>query len=223
MEVPKDPQKYNELSQFIHSLSLNMDDTGQKWFMCFGTLLFLCRDKIFNMAQDIDIGVIGDANVVINVLNNAYMPVDKVLNDVTKNPLKVTYMCEQPKIMIDIFFWKKIGSMYYHVEPMENPIPKSGILSSYKFKGVPADCFEMDDDYYDGIKRDSRYEGAPRKTRTWDGLIKGFESEGFTVALPRGYGNCLDIWYPHWLIRRENFGTSMARQEITVSSCKDLK
>ena len=222
-KVKIDPQKRNELVGFIRNLSLSLDSSGQKWFICFGTLLFLLRDKIFNMQQDIDIGIVGDPIKVCQVLNNAYTVNDVVFDTETKHPLKTTYMCERPRIMIDVFFWKKVGNMYYHIEPMENPIPKSGFLNSYKFKGIPAECFDMPENTIEALKRDVRYEGAVKNNGTWNRMIPGLETEGISVAAPYEQGRCLDIWYPNWALAIENYGTSMSEWIKEVRNCKDLK
>jgi hypothetical protein len=210
----------NQLINFIRFVSESMNQTEQKWFLCFGTLLKLIRDRVFDTSQDIDIGVIGSPSNVISVFNVAIgNPTGIIINDVTKESLNLHYQYND--VNIDIFFWKKIGAYYYHTYDTmheRKPVP-----SKYVFKGVPASCFEAEQELVQRYRRDQRIGYMMNIDGTFKKLIPGLESEGISVNVPWKYGALFDFWYPNWGERNDKWGVSESPFIKEVKSCKELK
>lgn len=213
----------SEQIRVIRSITDTMESTQTKWFIAFGTLLHLLRDRVFDLTDDIDVGVITeDYKAVHQAFSLSHKKVAQVVNDVTGNPLKVTYQMPDSKLMIDIFFWQKRGSLYYHTYDEEFEQPKSGVLSKYKFRGVEAECFDVDEANTKAYQKNIHYREAFRPDGTWMAWVPGYEGESLYTVLPYGYGRCLDLWYQNWALRNDQFGCSVSPYVKEVRSCKDL-
>jgi hypothetical protein len=200
-----------------------LDQTGQKCFICFGTLLYFCRDKVFRVDDDIDIGVIGDPDYVAAVFSNIFVPIAKVIDDATGEPYQMTFKSSMCKGSIDVYFWHKKDGFYYHTYNVSMEKSVSGKLSKYTFKGTPASCFDAPPGVIDRYQDDIRYGRAMTNNGTWDHLLPQCPEEGISMPLPFGYGHCLDTWYPDWGVKRPQFGQSEAANTFTVKTCRGLK
>jgi len=200
-----------------------IDQTGQKCFLCFGSLLFFVRDKQFRVDDDIDIGVIGNHEPVIAAFSSMFTPISKVIDDITKKPYQMTFKSHLCSGSIDLYFWHKKEGYYWHTyNTMLEKIP-AGIPSKYVFKGIPAACFDVSPEIIAKYQEDIRYGRAMNTNGTWSHLIPQCPEEGISMPLPFNYGWCLDVWYPSWCVKMPNFGVSEAAKTFTVKSCKGLK
>lgn len=215
----------NKFVASMRNLSGTMSQANIKWFLCFGSLLSLVRDRKVDMTQDIDIGVVGTSPLLVDTLSRAFQPMHCVRHDVTGEVLNQSYRCVGTNIIpytLDVFFWLKVGNMYYHTYDVNQSRPKDGILKGYTFKGVPASYFEAPDEVVEKYRRDSRLGRALNKNGTWVRLIPGYESTGISLAAPYLQGSCLDKWYPDWPMRRPEWGVSETPWVKKVKSCREL-
>jgi len=223
---------FDPRANLIGQLFGALGSSDQKWFLCFGTLLKLCRGQGFLFDEDIDIGVIGFSGNVIQSLQHTagFVPTSYILDDDTKEYLKITYRWQNPlsrsqsdNILseIDFYFWKKAGQIYYHYYDEQARRPQNGIPEEYHFKGIPASCFEPTKEEVDRFSKDRKYREYLTKHGTWQSTVPGYETTGVKVCKPYRYGTCLDFWYPDW--NGERPGVSKTDYPITVKSCKDLK
>ena len=161
-------------------------DEYQKWFMSFGTLLYLVRDFGQEYATDIDVSVMDnyDADRVnYGLLQNGFVESQKIINSITREPLFISYETRSGN-HVDIFFWKKFNDMYWHTYDYNMERPEFGIPKQYVFKGTPAHMFA----------------GDPVKFK-WFDLISD-------IKIPLKYGTLLDYWYPGWVKPDPDFGQS---------------
>jgi len=186
-----------------------------KWFVCFGNLLHLIRDKSLENDKDVDIGVfyehmaLANPNAIVNGFEKfGYTRLLYIEHDIDEKPL---YMCfRHPELPpIDIFCWFKHGKYRYHTfDTLQEKVKKRPSL--YKFLGVPAKYLPDPD-------------GRLPKDPT---IVKQmfFQSTPQYVAeiyLPLNTGTLLDIWYPNWLKPRSM--TSMSPEVVTMKSCRQWK
>lgn len=198
-----------------------LNQTGQKCFLVFGTLLYFCRDKVFRTDDDIDIGVIGDPAPVLSAFESFFTPVSMVAGN-DGEPWQSTYSSHLCKGSIDVYFWRKRNGYLYHTYNalMEKT---SGILSQYTFKGIPADCIEVPQRIIQKYQEDIRYGRDMTDFGTWNKLLPQCPEEGITMPLPFSYGWCLDVWYPDFVTKRPLFGVSEAADTFTVKTTRGLK
>jgi len=171
-----------------------------KWFISFGSLLYIIRDKKLGLefTQDIDISIIGphELDKILNALGeDGFTKCRHIINDKTGETLYVDL--KSPHGMnVDLFVWIKKGGFYFHTYDYMNEKPESGIPEKYHFKGTPAEYFE----------------GEPYKY-SW------FE-EISPLKIPRLYGTLLDYWYPNWYIPDSEFGVSRCQVLLEPSTCE---
>lgn len=185
-----------DLREIDSAFSQCHDNGKHKWFISFGSLLYLVRDRGKPFNQDIDISIIGEHRfdrILNQLLNNGFTLTNRVINDVTKEPLFVE-LKSPSGIMVDVFFWIREGDNYWHTYDYMRE--KKEIPTTYVFKSLPAYMFD----------------GAPYKT----------EFEGVELNLPNKYGTLLDYWYPNWFIPDEEFGQSLCQTRKELKSCGDL-
>lgn len=199
-----------------------IDQTGQKCFLCFGTLLFWVRDKTFRVDDDIDIGVIGEPELVVSAFSSMFRGVSRVVDDSTGRPFQVTYSSSMCRGSIDLYFWHKKDGFYWHTYNTLMEKLRNGVPSKYVFKGLPAECFDVDRKVVERYQEDIRYGRAMTNHGTWDHLVPQCPEEGISMPLPFSYGRCLDVWYPDWHVVRSQFGVSEAAHTFTVKSCRGL-
>jgi len=198
-----------------------MQGCGQKAFLCFGTLLHFIRDKRFDMTEDIDIGIIGKAESVLNSVQGVLEPSCMIRDDYTNEPLNVHF--NGLGCTVDMYFWKKRNGYYYHTYDNQHINPVNGKLPEYEFKGVKADCFDVPDDVIKAYQEDMRYGRGLNDFGCWLHPVHGIEAEGITLPVPWGYGAVLDQWYPNWSIPNPQYGVSEAPHRFTVKTCKGIK
>jgi len=184
-----------------------------KWFICFGTLLGLIRDKgIIEGDTDIDIGIFQEdinEKQIFSIMERYDYKCTKIIRlDNTDKTITKTYQhptlayaCFEHKTMpcIDMFGWYKWGDYRFHTydyygEGKEYP-------SKYYWKGVESRYFEK--------MAHSRF-----GTRTQDLLIRH-------VSYPMWYGHLLDLWYPDWKTPRK--GESVSPYCLEMKSCKKFE
>jgi len=171
-----------------------------KWFVCFGTLLRMIRDK-GNMKEgdDIDLGLLYeefDQHIIENHIKAFGLEIERmIINDVTKTPLYYGLKAYGTNIHICIFLWYKHKNIRYHTYDINRE--GKNVPSKYIFKGVPADTLEGD----------TQQMPVPNTYRT--------------VNVPRGYGRLLDTWYPDWLTKRK--GQSSTKWQLEMKSCKQFE
>ena len=209
----------------VRTLAGTLDTLGARWFVCFGTLLSLLREHVLDFSSDVDIGVIGPCQSAIDILSRAYQPMYCIRNDKTGEVLQHSFRCSGTNNItytLDVYFWVKVGNMYYHTYDVSQERPKNGIPRQYEFKGVPASHFDPTPEELKAYMKNPKMQGAMNKNGTWRSLLEGFEGDGISVCTPFGYGACLDTWYPDWSMRRPQWGVSDTKWIKRVKSCKDL-
>jgi hypothetical protein len=199
------------------------DSMNTKWFLSFGSLLHFVRDRELNLEEDIDIGIIGNAEQAISALSAFVTPTHAVRNDVTGEPFSITFKHEHLGFVLDLFVWKRKDGMLYHAYDHTMTFPANGILSEYQFKGIPAHCFDVDQPTIEMYQKDIRYGRAMTNFGTWKHAVPQIEEEGIELCLPFFYGACLDHWYSEWLTKRPQFGVSLAAHTFTTKSCAGIQ
>lgn len=178
-----------------------------KWWFCFGTMLTLIRDEgKFKKIDDVDVGVFYDDFEPRYITNwcksNGFVITKHIVDDITRKPL---YYSIEPmediqkitgKFALDVFMWIKYKGFYWHTYDVKMEKPSNGIPRKYIFKGVPENAFS------DIIHIDS---------------IAGTSFHGY---VPLKYGTLLDLWYPNWIVKREE--CSHAKWVMSMDSCKEI-
>lgn len=199
-----------------------IDNTQQKCFLAFGTLLFWVRDHQFVVEDDIDIGVIGDPQAVDAAFSGVFTPIARVVDDATGQPYQITYSSSLCSASIDVYFWKKKDGHYFHTYNHNHVDAPNGVLPEYEFKGIPASCFDVGQGTIEMYQEDIRYGRDMTDSGCWNKLVPQIPEEGIAFPLPFAYGWALDNWYPDWVTKRSQFGVSEAPNRFTVKSCKDI-
>ena len=190
-----------------------------KCFLAFGSLLHFIRDRQLCLTEDIDIGIVTDdswkvGRAIADVLGSG----GHTLTDDQGQVWQASYPSGFGPIL-DVFFWRKKGGMYYHTydgDPGHPPV-------DYLFKGIPAACFDVDTQTIEAYQRDMRYGRTMSDKGTWMKVVPGIEEECIELPLPFAYGQCLDWWYPEWATERKQFGVSDAAHRFTTKTCKGIK
>jgi len=217
-------------TNFLATIIGLLDASGEKWFLCFGSLLKTCRMQGVGIVDDLDIGIIGNPMNVLRQIDNCGLFVvkhfvksdcgDDVYNVALRYNNRVRRGNEPDFVDIDLFFWVKKGQFYYHTYDVLMEQAKDGVLSEYTFKGIPADCFDApkkDIEYY---RANRHYQGAMLENGVWRGPIPGLEYTGLQMNRPYRYGACLDWWYPDFATVRT--GVSESQEIIKVKSCREF-
>lgn len=170
-----------------------------KWFICFGALLRIIRDKgKMPDGEDIDFGIFyEDYNPkhleAVFQAGGIYVK-KKIINDVTKKPLYYTMVDYSTGIEVCIFAWIKHNGIRYHTYDVK--LEGKKIPSKYVFKGVPEALFN------DIMEKP---------------LIDTYRS----VKVPVAYGALFDLWYEDWCVERS--GVSKTKWVLEMKSCKQFK
>jgi len=183
-----------------------------KYFICFGSLLHLIRDRTVEPDKDIDIGVLYeeyDPSMVISGMEKwEYKLVNRVVDDIRGKALYLQFE-HQGRLKlppIDIFAWYLHDKIRYHTYDTRQENKK--VPKKYVFRGVP-DKF---------LPRPYIHERKDEK------LIKTFFGKWndpyfkMEINAPLFYGSLLDIWYPNWL--KPNNMQSASPWKIEMKSCK---
>lgn len=185
---------------------------GIKWFLCFGAVLRLIRDRTIEPETDIDVGVFYEKCDIDRIIKSfAYWEyrVDLAINnDITKKPLYLSFKNNRkpPLPPVDIFLWYLHDGIRYHT--FDAFQERAKYPSKYKFLGIEEKFLPHPDL---PPKQDKR-------------LTKSFFGKWndpyfmFEVPVPMYYGSCLDTWYPNWLVPRKM--NSMSPYTIVMKSCK---
>jgi hypothetical protein len=198
----------NELLSVSSLLVGAFDSLNLPWFVCFGTLLSLVRDKeLVKANDDLDIGVVGPIDAVAGVMGGVLSR--QTYDSTGKQLVNCHIKHSRFKVDIDVFRWVRKNGMLYHCYSEE---PSAGkVLGLYRWKGIPESCFFPQSEEAKKIHEDVfRFGRALGIDGLWRHAIPGIETEGLYVRLPFLYGACLDYWYPDWLTRRPMFGVSQA-------------
>ncbi len=164
-----------------------------KWFLCFGNLLHLIRDKTIEPDKDIDVGVfyeVADADRIINGFKQWQYEISSITeNDIDHKPFNICFKHKGNQALppVDVFFWYLNGKYRYHTyDILQERRPRP---STYIFKGVPAKLLPDPNSHWREDKKLVRTFFGP-----WNKPYFRFE-----VPIPLMYGSLLDIWYPNWL------------------------
>jgi len=178
----------------------NRRDTNHKWFVSFGSLLYLIRDHKHGVPfnQDIDISYMGSDydEVRHELMREGIQPVHKIVSDVDGNTLNEGFKFEDG-MSLDIFTWLRKDDYLWHTYDFSMQHPENGIPSKYHFKNIPAWMLD---------NQPCRYE---------------FCYDEYTV-IPKLYGTLLDYWYPGWIVPDPEFGTSHAQNILNIGGCQEL-
>lgn len=207
------------------ALQTHFSSLGLKWFLCFGTLLSVIRDKCFDISQDIDIGVIGPIDDIFQQQYDQGNVNNFIKSNHTGKILKFDYRTPEG-VHIDVFRWVKFKGMYWHTLDYKMEFPKNGVPSEYLFKSMPKEVFDIDQKEIMAKIEDTKYYNQGRSTMTkhgtWYKSLPEAPTEGIDFTLPYMYGYFLDIAYPDWATERKQFGQSKGYTEIKVKGCKGL-
>lgn len=178
-------------------------DVRQKWFISFGSLLYVLRDKKLGIEfnQDIDISIIGRHNYEYmrsRLLEDHWDLVKEIRNDVTNEILCADFRSPNG-LSVDLFFWIEVNGYLWHTYDYMNEKPSNGIPTQYHFKPVPK--WMMNGDPYP---------------------YRWFE-EISPLKVPNKYGTLLDYWYPHWFIPDNEFGVSKCLKIVEPRTCENLE
>jgi len=189
------------------------DDKTPKWFLCFGALLYVVRDRMVKeFDTDLDIGCIYGKIPARALVDNFsaynFKLVNQVVNDRTGEPFQLVF--ENKYFSVDVFFWYRANGYYWHTGDLMGKRPKNGILKEYIFKGTPEEF----------IKKDTV-------------KFQWFEEVPY-IPIPKRYGSLLDIWYPPkrytdgrivpnsaWFIPDRNYGMSQGKT-VKLKTCKHM-
>jgi len=217
------PQKINDI--ITRAMESVENNNGQRiqWFYAFGTLLNYVRKRTLAVDQDIDIGVIygeTEAHKIIKGITNAgFQQGNKIVNDITKEPLNVHFTHpETPSI--DLFFFVEKNNILYHTYDLKKEMRE--IPAEYHFKGVEKQLIMPSKETIEKSRK-GHPEGDQILTNkgVWKYDIYGNHS-GNVFHCPFAYGTLLDIWYPGWIVEEKHYGQSRTDNVKTVKSCKDL-
>ena len=183
-----------------------------KYFLCFGNLLHLIRDRSIEPDKDIDIGCFFETaqatNIIMGMKSWNYKPSAEIVDDKENKHLYIAFKNDgQDLPPIDVFFWYKHGKYRYHTYDVSQEGKKRP--SRYVFKGVEADLLP------DPI---AHWRNDKNMVRTFFGKWNQPYFQ-FEIPIPVMYGSLLDLWYPNWLkpVARE----SMSPYVVRLKSCGD--
>lgn len=201
------------------------DIENSRWFVCFGTLLDLVRDKKFTISQDVDIGIIGNINELYKSIKVNHHIESYIKSDKTNNILNFSYYIHG--VSVDFYRWVKFGGMYWHTYDTNLEKPKNGVPSVYRFKSMPVEIFDIDSEKQRKLIVDMAYfeQGRPSMSKkgTWVKPLPEAPADGIDLQLPYMYGYFLDIAYPDWATERKQFGQSKSFNNVKYTkTCKGL-
>lgn len=192
---------------------------NKHWFICFGTLLYFIRDHIFNIEQDIDIAVIGEIGTIKKTIERTF-GIDKfIVSDITGDVLNFSY--KYGGVSIDVYQFIKKNGYYWHTYDYRMVNPR-GRLDEYLFKGIHEGCIDVNDKKIESTMCDLKYGRSITRHGTWEHSPIKEPGIEYLSCLPYKYGSVLDSFYPDWIVKRENFGTSECTVRKVVKSCRDL-
>lgn len=193
-----------DLKALDSALSFIVDDgiNYQRWFISFGSLLYVIRDKNLGLEfnQDIDISIVGPHNydkIKGRLEEDGFQLVSHIKNDITGEVLFADFKSPNG-LSVDLFFWINHNGYLWHTYDYMAERPENGIPNRYHFKALPQWMMTGEPYKYDWFQ-----EMSPLK-------------------IPNKYGTLLDYWYPHWYIPDNEFGVSRTDIIREPTTCKDL-
>ena len=183
-----------------------------KYFLCFGNLLHLIRDRTIEPDKDIDIGVFyeqADTDAIVRGFEQwQYVPSSRIENDIDHKTFNISFKHKGNEELppIDIFFWFLHDKIRYHTYDILQE--KKKYPSQYVFKGVPAKLLP----------------DPNKQARDDTNIAKSFFGKWnqpyfqFELPIPLMYGSLLDIWYPNWLKPQKM--ESMTPYVVKMKSCE---
>lgn len=199
-----DEQLERDLRTLENSLdSLTPDGTTyQNWFVSFGSLLYIIRDKNHGIefTQDIDISIVGEhqyEQIKTSLQESGFTLENHIVNDVTGDILFADFKSKHG-LNVDLFFWIEHNGYLWHTYDDMREKPSNGIPEKYYFKAVPTWMMT----------------GQSYKYRWFDTISP--------LKIPHLYGTLLDYWYPHWFIPDAEFGQSRTKILKEPTTCKNL-
>ena len=189
------------LIKSIRSIKYIMDSNRTKWFVCFGVMLGILRDKQAPPDNDIDIGVYYEdydfERIKRSFAKMGYAPNKIIYPDTGGQPLYSHYQHSSfPDICL--FAWYLHKEIRYHTYDYYEEGKK--VLKKYRFKGIKAEYL------------DETIQVPMDKKR----VVPGGE-----IVFPKKYGSCLDEWYPNWLEPRKE--QSHSKYIVELKSMKEWK
>lgn len=186
-----------------------LNGPGGKYWLCFGSLLNLVRDKSTKPMDDIDVGVFHKDFKKLNLENSfnkwEYRLKKKIVDDLTGHTLYYSFKHDELP-PVDVFLWYEHNNIFYHTYDVHQE--KRRKPSEYVFKGVPAEHFPKPQTHPVKDNKIMRtFFGAPR-----DAMFN------FEIQVPTDMGYLFDLWYPNWLVKREM--QSMSPYVVKMKSCK---
>jgi len=178
-------------------------DQRQKWFISFGSLLYVLRDKKLGVEfnQDVDISIIGKHDykgMKRSLESEHWQLVKEIRNDITGEILMADF-CSPNGLSVDLFFWIEHNGHYWHTYDYQNEKNESGIPTQYHFKSLPKWMFS----------------GEPFKYRWFEEISP--------LKIPNKYGTLLDYWYPNWYVPDNEFGVSKCQKTVEPRTCEFLE
>ncbi len=193
--------------------------SSKHWFICFGTLLYFIRDHIFNITQDIDIAIIGEIGSLMKGIERSYGINKYISSDINNDILNFSYI--YAGISIDVYQFIKKNGYYWHT--YDHTISNTGGLrNEYLFKGIPCDRIDVDQKTIETIMCNPTYGRVIDRYGAWQHAPLNEPGQEMLLHLPYKYGTMIDDFYPDWIVRRNNFGTSKCTIQKVVNSCKNL-
>lgn len=179
-----------------------------KWWLCFGNLLHLIRDKNVKHDHDIDVGVYEEdvsESIITNIfLQWQYTLKKRIIDNTNKKILYLSYK-NRNLPPIDVFVWKKWKEYRFHTYDVlheDQKVPSRYIFKGVKEKWLPRlGVIDMKDDR---LKKSHFGEHAKPLF---------FEA----VNIPLQYGTLFDYWYPDWMTPRQ--GESTSPWKVEMKSC----
>ena len=202
------------LDKTINTVGYLLERARQPYFLCFGTLLGLVRDRnVVEGDTDIDLGILAESAhekpIRACFERFGYRPYKTIRRDdvdkVNPNPLvsreDLAYISFRHLTLpcIDIFIWYKHGDYRWHTYDFHNENKERP--TAYHWKGVKSE-------WLDKIEKS-----------TFGTHLKPLFSRN--VYFPLMYGHLLDTWYPDWKTPRK--GESTSPWQVEFKSCKSFR
>lgn len=205
----------NGYDRALRVIARSLSGLRIKWWLCFGNVLHLVRDKGICDDHDIDIGIHHGAtdldSISATFAKFQYSVRKKIISDVDKSLLYVSFESASGLPPIDVFAWYEHDGILYHTYDVAFENKK--IPSEYCFKGTPKKLLP---DRLSPVSADKnllrfQYQRNPKEMP----LFREY------VQMPLQYGSLMDLWYPDWMQRRK--GQSSSPYVVRIKSMKQWK
>ena len=200
------------LDKTINTVGYLLERARQPYFLCFGTLLGLVRDRnVVDGDTDIDIGIRAEdarEKVIMSCFQRfGYMKHKLIRRDdidmtdprISHETLVYVSFKHLTLPCVDVFIWPKSNGYRWHTYDFLNESKERP--STYHWKGVKAEWLDRLEKSTFGTQK------KPLFTRN--------------VFFPLMYGHLLDTWYPDWKTPRK--GESTSPWILEMKSCKGFR